>query len=208
MLTKKEAVLIIVFSLVFMFLIALKFPLELEYNLNTIIAPFIIILTSILVKKFASKHYYVDIQHEILDFQRWGWYQRSEFKKPLPIGLILPFFLGIFSLGAIKPFTFFQFKSKPSKLRVLKTRGMIRKKEINESDLAFISAWGFWALILLAIIGSLINFPELTKYSIYYGIWNLLPLGKLDGIKLFFGSFFNWCLLAIAYLISLIIILL
>jgi len=206
MISKKEVILLVIFSIIFMFLISLKYPFKLEYTIYTILAAPIILLTSFLIKKIASKHYAVDIQHEILGFQRWGWYERSKFKKPIPIGLILPFFLAIFSLGLIKPFTFLQFKSKPSKLRVLKKRGIVRKTEINESDLAFICVWGFWALIALSIIGAIINIPELTKYSIYYGVWNLLPLGQLDGNKLFFGSLFNWGLLAITYLIAIVIV--
>ena len=75
--------------------------------------------------------------------------------------------------------------------------------EINDSDLAFTAAWGFWALILLAIIASIIKQPELAKYSIYYGIWNLHQISQLDGTKLFFGLLINWLLLIIVYVISL-----
>jgi len=200
---KKEIILMVIFSIIFGFIIA--FPNN--YNLSVFIVSFPIIFINFLSKKLASKWFFVDIRHEIWKFQRFGFYKKSYFKKPIPIGIIFPFFITIASLGFIKPLTFFEFKSKPSKLRVLKSRNRVRKSEINESDLAFISAIGFYSLILLAFLGYLINYPELTKYSIYFGIWNLLPFGKLDGIKLFFGSFFNWILLAIIYLISLIMVL-
>jgi hypothetical protein len=126
------------------------------------------------------------------------------------MGLILPFFFSIISLGIIKPFMLLQFNAENiMKKRIQRARGegMYRRTEINESDLGFTSAWGFWALILLAIIGYFLKQPELTKYSIYYGIWNLLPLGQLDGMKLFFGSLINWILLVIVYIVSLIIVL-
>lgn len=126
------------------------------------------------------------------------------------MGLILPFFISIISLGIIKPFWLLQFNSENlMKKRIQRARGegYYRRTEINETDLAFTSAWGFWALILLAIIGFFLKQPELTKYSIYYGIWNLIPLGNLDGIKLFFGSIINWVLLVIVYVISLILVL-
>jgi len=167
----------------------------------------IIILTSVLIKNLAADYFYVNIEHKIWEFKQWWWTTRSHFKKPVPIGLILPFFVTFISIGAIKIMTILQFDGKPSKKRILKKRGSIRKSEVNESDFAFISAWASWALILLAIIASFIKQPELAKYSIYYGFWNLLPLGQLDGAKLFFGSFINWILLAIIYIISLIVIL-
>ena len=49
----------------------------------------IIILTSVLTKKIASSHYSIKIEHKIWSFKRWGWYERSKFKKLIPIGLIM-----------------------------------------------------------------------------------------------------------------------
>jgi len=213
MFNRKEVAWIIIVAIIFGFLIAFTYESETETlifndSLIVFLISFPIILTSVLIKKLAAKYFSVDIQFKIWEFQRYGWYTRSHFKKPMPIGLILPFFLTIMSLGIIKPFTFLQFKSKPSKTRILKKRGIHRREGVNESDLAFISAWGLWGLIILAIVGSLINFPDLTKYAIYFGIWNLLPISNLDGAKLFFGSLFNWVLLVIAYTISLVVVIL
>lgn len=209
MFTKKETVWIIIFILIMWFI--LDFPRFIENqtpNFHLLLLAFIIIFTSIFIKKLASKYFYVDIEHKPWHWQRYGFYARSYFKKPVLIGLILPFFLSIFSIGAIRMFTFFEFDAKKSKKKVLRKRGLYRKEEMNESDPAFVAAWGFLWLILLAIIGSLINQPQLSKYAIYYGIWNLLPLGGLDGSKLFYGSSFNWIIIAIIYIISLIIVLL
>lgn len=215
MFNRKEIAWIIIVALIFGFLIAFSYESESESESEALIfndslivflISFLIILTSVFIKKLAVKYFSVDIQFQIWKFKRYGWYTRSHFKKPIPIGLILPFFLTIMSLGIIKPFTFLQFKSKPAITRILKKRGAHRREEVNESDIAFISAWGLWGLIVLAIIGSLINFPDLTKYAIYFGIWNLLPISNLDGAKLFFGSLFNWILLVIAYIIALLVI--
>lgn len=207
MFTKKEITWIIIAILIFGFIITLpKLSISSPYVFLT---SAIIILTSVLTKKIASNYYNIKIEYRIWSFKRFGWYERSKFKKPIPIGLILPFFVSFLSLGFIKILTLLQFDAKNiSKKRALKKRGAYRYSKINESDLAFTSAWGFWALIVLAIIGYFINQPELTKYSIYYGIWNLIPISNLDGTKLFFGSLINWILLAIAYLISLVIVVL
>jgi len=207
MLTKKEIAWIIIAILILGFIISLP-KLSISSPYVFLIAA-IIILTSILTKKIAANHYSIKIEHKIWSFKRWGWYRRSKFKKPIPIGLILPFFVSFLSLGMIKILGILQFDAKNlAKKRVLKKRGAYRYSKINESDLAFTSAWGFWALIVLAIIGYFINQPELTKYSIYYGAWNLIPISNLDGTKLFFGSLINWILLAIIYLVSSIVVVL
>ena len=70
-----------------------------------------------------------------------------------------------------------------------------------------------YALLILAIIGTLLKpyLPsfgaDLAKYSIYFGIWNLLPIGQLDGTKIFFGTTVLWFFLAIIYTISAFVIL-
>lgn len=206
MFTKKELVWMIIATLIAGFIISLpKISLSSPY---TFLIATIIILTNILTKKIAANYFSIKIEHKIWEFKRWGWYERSKFKKPIPMGLILPFFLSILSLGIIKPFTLLQFNAENlPKKRALKKRGAYRHSEINESDLAFTATWGFWALILLAIIGIILKQPELTKYSIYYGLWNLIPISNLDGSKLFFGSLINWILLTLIYVIFLIIVL-
>jgi hypothetical protein len=211
MITKKEWGWLIIVSLIFGFIINLSINSAGNIKLNNptraLIIAFIIIFISVICKKIAARYFYVKIEHQIWGFQRFWYAERNYFKKPAPIGLILPFFLSILSLGYIKCFTLLQFNAENSKTRILKQRGLHRHSEINESDLAFVSAWGFWGLIILAIIGVIVHQPELTKYTIFYGIWNLLPLGQLDGTKLFFGSLFNWMLLAVVYIIACVIVL-
>lgn len=206
MFDKKEITWIIISILILGFIIG--FSLKPSYSLYVFLISFLIISANVIVKKFASKYFYVDIKYKIWEIQRYWWYKNAHFKKPVPAGLIIPFFLSFLSLGMIKMMTLLQFDGKPSKKRVMKKRGMHRRYEINESDLAFISAWGFWALILLAIFGAIFKIPSLAKFSIYYGLWNLLPIGDLDGMKLFFGSLVNWVLLVIVYAASLVIIIL
>ena len=206
MFSKKEIIWIIIAILIGGFLIEINE--ELKLDLIGLLWATIIILVSVFAKKITAPIYNITIEHKIWSFKQWWFTTRSHFKKPIPIGLILPFFLSILSLGLIKPFTILQFDSENlTKKRILKKRGSYRYSEINDSDPAFTAAWGFWALILLTVVASLLKQPELAKYSLYYGIWNLIPISQLDGSKLFFGSFINWVLLITAYVISLIIIL-
>jgi len=206
--TKKEIVWVIIAILIMGFMIS--FSLSPTYSLKILLISAIIITTSVLTKKIAGEFFNIKVEHKTLEFQRWGYYKRSHFKKPIPLGLIIPFFFSVITLGMIKPFTLLQFDAENLyKKRIQRARGEseYRRTEINESDLGFAVAWSMWALILLAIIGFFIKQPELTKYSIYYGCWNLIPLSNLDGIKLFFGSFINWCLLVLVYIIALVIVL-
>ncbi len=216
--TKKELSWIIVFIIISSFISFIpKIPTDIIKILMNILIFTIIIFTCITVKKLVAPHYAIKIEHGMWELQRWGYYERSYFKKPLSFGLILPFFLSIFSLGYIKPFTFFQFDAEniPER-RLLKARGERkpqRKETINEEDIAYTSAAGFYALILLALIGlfikSFLNFDfgtDLAKYSIYYSIWNMIPFSQLDGTKLFFGSIITWIFILIIQVILLLII--
>ena len=117
--------------------------------------------------------------------------------------------MAIFTIGYLKPFTFFQFNAENiEEVRILKKRGprgSRRKEFINEADLGYTAATGFYMLLFLALIGLLLKpyFPsfgyDLTKYSIYFGFWNLLPASQLDGSKLFFGTTLLWSFLIILF---------
>lgn len=206
MFTKKEVAWIIISIIIFEFI--LFFPNYNQPTLRFLLVPILILATNILVKKLSSKYYSIRIEHKIFEFQRYGWVRRAKLKKPFPIGLILPIIASIISFGFLKPLTFLQFESHNiQELRILKQRGSYRKSEINESDPAIPAALSYYALIILAMIGSIFNYPELSSYCIFYGFWNLIPYGNLDGNKIFFGSFANWTILAIVYIFSLIIVL-
>lgn len=212
--TKKEIIWMIIFILIASFISFIPIipndePITI---LRTILVFALIIVTSIAAKKIVAEKHAIKIEHTDWKLIQWWFLKRTYLKKPLPLGLIAPFFLAIFTLGYLKPFTFFQFESEniPEK-RLLKTQGhraKITKELINEEDYAYTAAAGMYALLILAFIGSLLQsyFPvfgsELARYSIFYGLWNLLPAGQLDGTKIFFGTTVQWTFLLIVYVIS------
>lgn len=203
--TKREVIWIIIAILIFGFITGISFKedkLIIDYTLSSLIVPILVILTSVIAKKIMANFSSIKIEHSVWKFQRWGWYLRSYFKKPFPIGIVLSFFLSLFSLGIIKPLALLQFdvKNVPEK-RILKRSGRIRKMEINEFDFSITSAMGFYALLLLSIIGMIFKYPELAKYSVYYGAWNLVPFGKLDGARIFFWNAYHWFVLVIFYIL-------
>ncbi len=212
MFTKREIAWIIIITIVFEFIIALGIKgdfliLDISHPLKFLVPP-LIILTTLITKKIAGARFCLKIEHSLFKFQRWSYYTRSYLKKPFPMGLVLPFGLAFFSLGFIKPLTFFQFDAENDiRKRLQRKRGNIndRRYEINETDLGFTAAWGFYSLIVLSIIGIILEFRELALYPLYYIFWNMIPYDNLDGVKLFFGSMINWVLVAISSVIVLII---
>jgi hypothetical protein len=206
MIEKRELIWIIIAIIIFEFIVF--FPSSNKITLRLLLVPIIILLTSIVTKKYFSKHYNIKIEHKIFEFQQYGWKKKAHYKKPFPIGLIFPLIATVLSWGLLKPLTLLQFEMKniPEK-RILRKRGHYRKMEINESDSAMTAAFGFYALFLLAIIATQFNYNELARFSIIYGFWNLIPFGNLDGNKIFFGSFTNWIILAIIFIFSLILVL-
>jgi len=143
-------------------------------------------------KKIAA--YYLDSEEEtkIWTFQRYGLYERSYFKYPIPIGLLLSFFIPLITAGMQLGFhlpwfavTESDVKSTPA--RAVKRHQIYSFSEMTELHIGFISAVGIFSCFILSLIAYLINFPDLARLSIYFASFNLLPLGKLDGTRIFFG---------------------
>ncbi|MBT4135372.1 hypothetical protein HOD75_02345 [archaeon] len=204
MFDKKEIAWIIIALILFEFIIL--FPDAGLPSILLILVPLIILPINLISKKIASKYFDISIEYKIWHFQRFWFTEKAKFKKPFPIGVLLPFLVAFVSLGFLRPLTLIQFDYKNNPVtRVLKRKGFKkeRKTEINESDVSYTVAWGLYPLLLLAFISWLIGYGELASYSIYYGLWNLIPFGNLDGARLFFGSFINWVFVLVLFLIAL-----
>jgi len=227
MFTKKEFTWLVIVIIIFEFIIALGFDSKTGYLIldltrpQKFLVPLLIIFVSVIAKKIAAPHYNIKIEHSGWKIQRFGYYSRSAFKKPFPLGIVLPFFLAFFSLSFVRPLTFLQFdvEDEPRK-RIQKRYGDIkfRKVYINESDLNLTAFWGFFSLIGLSILGIIINIylhsinpthykdiwniKELAFYPIWFCFWNLVPWENLDGLKVFIGNFFTWIfLVAISFIV-------
>ncbi|MEM4270538.1 MAG: hypothetical protein QXO70_00390 [Candidatus Pacearchaeota archaeon] len=161
------------------------------YNFSTIpkyLAIFsLIILTSIFTKKIIGYFLEIDVTTQIWNFQQYGFASRHKFKKPIPIGVLLPIFLFIFSYNNIKWLATMQteFEIKPTKK--IRKRKPWSFPEIRELDIALICFSGIISIIILALITFSLS-REIAKLCLFYAFFNLLPIGKLDGTKLFFSS--------------------
>lgn len=190
---------------IILFAFVINFLKDFNSFLTALLIAFIIIAVNVLSKKIMAYYLESEIEQKIFHIQRWGWYQRSYFKKPVPVGVILPFALVWLSypIGFLKMLAFLQFDVKPTSGRAAKRHGLYRFTEMTEWHIASIAGIGIFINLVLAVIAYLAGFSELARYSIYFSIWNLLPIGQLDGSKIFFGSIRLWFVLVILSIIGL-----
>ncbi len=184
-----------------------------EFSIEFLLASLffiVIFIFSIGAKKLIAYYLQSDIETKIWQFQRYGLYERSYFKKPIPIGFLLPFFVAIITLGKVPWLATTQTEIQASKSRVAKRHGIYRFSEMTDSDMAWITAAGIFVPLVLAVVAYLINLPYLSRLAILFSSFNMLPIGNLDGSKIFFGSRVLWtiltafCLIGLGYLFLLV----
>ncbi|MBI2629914.1 hypothetical protein HYW76_02340 [Candidatus Pacearchaeota archaeon] len=163
----------------------------------------IIIIVYEAAKKIMAHNLDSAEETKIWTVQRYGLYERAHFKYPIPLGILLSFFLSLITLGNVKWFALTESEVKPTEARAVRRHEYYSYYEMTEWHLALISAAGIIASFLLAIFAYLISYAELSKLSIYFAFFNLLPIGKLDGTRIFFGSRVLYAILAVISIISL-----
>ncbi len=136
-------------------------------------------------------------------WQRYGFRKPQHLEKPIPIGLLISFIAPIISYGNFLWFAILESEVEGTSARASKRHGIYRYTEITDIHIALILSAGLVSNLVIATIAYLINLPELGKLSIYYAVYSLLPLGSLDGTKIFFGSRILWFALLIISLIFL-----
>lgn len=156
----------------------------------------IISLVSVVAKKLTAHYLEAGVETRIWYFQRYWIRERDYFKMPIPIGVILPFLMTIASLGSYFWLAATQSEITAKKSRVIKRHDFYSYTEMTEFHIALICAAGIFACLVLSFLAYLINVPDLGKYAIYFAFFNMIPLGKLDGTKIFFGSVIMWFVLA------------
>ncbi|MBU3913401.1 MAG: hypothetical protein KKE50_04890, partial [Nanoarchaeota archaeon] len=125
-----EIVHIILAAIVSAFVVRFN-ALSIETFMMAFIFFILIFIFSIGAKKLAANFLQSDIETKILHFQRWGWYERSYFKTPIPIGLLFPFFLIILTLGRVPWLATTQTEIIASKAKIAKKHGIYRYSEMT-----------------------------------------------------------------------------
>ncbi len=166
----------------------------------------IIIAVNILAKKISAYLLDSNIEHEIWKVSQvglkstWPW----RFKKEVPAGIILPLLGALASIIINTPvllLAILTYESRALKTRAAKRFGYYSYTEMTEWHNSIIGASGIIAVFILSAFAYLIGQETLAKIGVYYSFWNLLPISKLDGSQIFFGSKILWSVLAAISLI-------
>ena len=174
-----------------------------------IVGIFVLITVSlnIIIKKSVGYFFEADVKTRF-----WSWYQLwftrdLHFPKPLPM-LWLPLLLSYLSKGMVWWLGILSFDISPRTERVSRRHGLYRFSEMTEWHIALIAASGIGINLILAVIGYFLagispalNLELFAKINIWYAVWSIIPIGKLDGTKIFFGSRPLWFTTAIITLL-------
>ncbi len=155
--------------------------------------------------KIVAKKYGASSEFRIWSIERYGLSKSKKFPKSFvgyriqtfPLGLILSITLAFVSNGLIK------FAAVTSSKIKEKYRLGKKFKNLTEFETAAISLAGPLTNLFLAIIfqitGNLFNFERFVIVNSALAMYSMIPLSKLDGSRIFFGS-------KILYLLSFIFI--
>lgn len=198
----KEFIVILVASII----ISLSFVFPQE-NLNLLLYAFISIFIIIVINTVAKKLFAYQLETDVtLGF--WSMYYywfaaHDHFKKALTMAW-LPLIGSLITLGNLVWMPIIEFDVAPRPERISRRHGLYRYTEVTEWHISLIAAAGIFATIIFGVIAYFANFELFAKLSIFYAAWSIVPLGRLDGAKIFFGNRNLWFLLLIILAIVLI----
>lgn len=214
MISKKEIFWMILFSILIGILIKIradvvdpsgildvsKLTIELLLGILTF---FIILSINIIAKKLTARYLDSSIEIKPWSFKQFWFRSRAHFRRAFPSGIVFPIFTTFFTMGYFTWLGILTFEPTPLTSRVTKRHGLYRYSELTEYHIALIAAAGVILNLLFAMIFYFTNLTFLAKFSIYFAAWSLVPLGSLDGSKIFFGSRILWTTLALIALVFL-----
>ncbi|HTZ41960.1 MAG TPA: hypothetical protein VMC07_02005 [Candidatus Omnitrophota bacterium] len=204
MFTKNEVITIIVASIILGFSANFLFGGYVAF-LWTLLAVFVVIMINVLAKKISSFYFEAESEIKFWELEAIGIRKRRHLKRPFIIGAFLPILVKLILLP-VQGLTWMAslvFEVKPNTARAARRHGLYTFSEMTENHIAYIAAAGILANLIFAVIGYLIGFNEFSTLSIYYVLFNMLPLSHLDGNKIFFGNIILWSFLGALALVGL-----
>jgi len=195
----KEILIIILASLILALTVAFR-DRALFY---TAAISFLIILTiNILTKKSVGYYLETNVKTKFWSIYHFWFRKDTHFKKPLPM-LWLPLIITLFTKGFFLWLGVLEFDVEAKTERVSRRHGLYRFTEVTEWHMAWITIWALIANLTIAIIGYIAGFELFAKLSIFFIAWSVIPIGNLDGSKIFFSSRALW---AVVFTIAIIIL--
>ncbi len=151
----------------------------------------IIISINVITKKIVGFHFETDVKTKFWTWYQFGLRKDMHFKNPVPMAW-LPLLLTLISKSQILWLGILEFDIKAKAERVAKRHGLYRFTEVTEWHMAMIAMWGLIANLIFAIAGYIAGYELFAKLSIYFIAWNVIPISRLDGSKIFFASRALW----------------
>lgn len=200
MLKLKELIVLITASLVLGYLFL--FPtFSWSGWLNASLLSLLLLAVNTLGYKVSARFFDSDAEIHHWTLQRYGFHPGRHFDRPLPAWAVVPLGLLFVTWGFVKWLAITTFEASPLTLRERRVFS-----RVSEWDLALIAVGGLFFNIALALVSRFFGFDEFVKLNLYFVIFNLIPLGKLSGNKIFFGSKYLWVLVTVFALSTLVLL--
>ena len=122
---------------------------------------------------------------ELWAARRFLWFKGRKLKTPFPLWLFVPLILILLTPIRWLAVTSFNIIPLPSRIR-------FRWRELTEWHIALIATGGLFFNIIIAFIAKAFGFGSFAIYNLEFVLFNLIPIGGLDGAKIFFGSRLLW----------------
>ena len=159
----------------------------------------IILALAIGAKKGAAYLLDSDVEHELWKSSGFSFTPKPGYRKEHQAGVIIPLFISFLSIitkTTLQCFTLVTYETRARKARASKRFGPYSYQEMTDWHNALIGAAGNVTIIILATVAYFANNEFLARQASFYAFWNLLPISKLDGTQIFFGSKVLWTILA------------
>jgi|SRR3989338_10483323 len=161
----------------------------------------VVVGVPVFVKKAVAYLLDSSVEHEIWMVKKFGFSKKSTFKKGIPFGVLVPLVFSVASLGLVKVMTFLTYETSALKQRAAKRFGHYSYTSMTDWHNGLIGVSGVISLLVLSVVGYLPGWEVLAKMAAYSAFWNMIPIAKLDGTQIFFGSRVLWTVLAVTSLI-------
>ncbi len=191
--TESEIVHVLLAVLVLSLVIGFEYIISGSYSLlsTAILFSVIIIGLNILAKKLTAHMLDSDVEHKIWSFSRIGFKEHAKMKSEFPGGIFLPLLVSLLSLGSLKLMTILTYETKALKHRAAKRFGHYSFTEMTDWHNGLIGAAGILILLVISFISYFLPFNNLellSRMATFYALFNILPIPKLDGLQIYFGS--------------------
>lgn len=162
-----------------------------------------VIMINVVAKKIAADNFDATIEIKFWEWTHVGvigallseWIGLSpnhKFKRPFPLGVIVPFFVAILSLGYLAWLAVLSFNAKEEIHRVAKRHEFHSMTHLKELHIGYIATTGVFANVIFALLGSMVGLEAFALLNAAYALFNLVPLGELDGNKILFSYVALW----------------